>query len=76
MKIKQAQEIRVGDQLLETDGFLLDVITVKQISPKTVELSIASDFSSNSSHWATNGGQKQRYSITTLLYVHEKGDSQ
>ena len=46
-----ANQIKVGTQLAESDGLLLDVTEIDKETPKTITVRLCSDFSSFKSHW-------------------------
>ena len=71
--IIKAENIRVGSQLAESDGFLWDVVEIVKETPKTVTVRLCSDFSSFSSHWAvkldgTPGGIVKTFRKSSRLY--------
>lgn len=72
MTIK-ANEIKVGTQLAEADGFLFEVVEVVKETPKTITVRLCSDFSSISAHWKTKkdgtpGGVLKTFHKSSTLY--------
>lgn len=70
--ILSASEIKVGTQLAESDGFLLDVVEIVKETPKTITVRLCSDFSSFKSLWTikpdgTKGGAIRTFRKTTKL---------
>lgn len=66
--IIKAEQIKVGSQLAEADGYLFDVIEIVKETPKTITVRLASDFSMIRSHWAVNGGVLKTFRKSSLLY--------
>ena len=71
--IIKASEIRVGTQLSEADGFLLEVVEIVNETSKTIKVRLCSDFSSIPEHWTkkpdgTRGGVLKTFRKTTKLY--------
>ena len=71
--IIKANEIKVGTQLAEADGFLFDVVEIVKETPKTITVRLCSDFSSIPTHWTTKpdgtpGGVLKTFRKTTKLY--------
>lgn len=72
--IIKADQIKVGTQLAEADGFLWDVVEIIKETPKTITIRICSDFSSFESHWTTKrdgtpGGIIKTFRKTSKLYA-------
>jgi hypothetical protein len=73
MAIIKANEIKVGTQLAESDGFLWIVEEIVKETAKTITVRICSDFSSFENHWTvkrdgTKGGLLKSFRKTTRLY--------
>ena len=51
MNIIKAEQIKIGTQLAEADGFLWDVVEIIKETPKTITVRLCSDFSSFQQHW-------------------------
>lgn len=71
--IIKANEIKVGTQLAEADGFLFDVVEIVKETSKTITVRLCSDFSSIPAHWTTKpdgtpGGVLKTFRKTTKLY--------
>lgn len=71
--IIKANEIKVGTQLAESDGFLWTVAEIVKQTEKTITVRICSDFSSFEKHWTikrdgTKGGLIKTFRKTTQLY--------
>lgn len=71
--IIQANEIQVGTQLAESDGFLWEVVEIIKETPKTIKVRICSDYSSFEDHWkvkkdGTQGGLIKSFRKTTQIY--------
>ena len=71
--IIKAENIRVGTQLAEADGFLFDVAEIVKETPKTITVRLCSDFSSFHNHWTikpdgTPGGIIKTFRKSTRLY--------
>lgn len=64
----QANELKVGSQIAEADGYLFDVIEIVKKTDKTITVRLASDFSSIHTHWAKNGGVLKTFRKNTKLY--------
>ena len=55
----QAEQIKVGTQLAESDGFLWNVVEIVNETPKSITVRLCSDFSSIKSHWTVKpNGEK------------------
>jgi len=67
--IINAEELKVGQQVPENDGFLFEVIEIVKETQKSITVRLASDFSSIKSHWTTNGGVIKTFRKTTKIYV-------
>lgn len=68
-----ANQIKVGTQLAESDGFLFNVVEIIKETPKTITVRLCSDFSSFENHWTikrdgTKGGIIKTFRKTTRLY--------
>lgn len=73
MNIIKAEEIKVGTQLAEADGFLWEVVEIIKETPKTITVRICSDFSSIKNHWTvkpdgTLGGVLKTFHKSSRLY--------
>lgn len=73
MSIITAEQIKVGSQLAEADGFLWDVVEIVKETPKSVTVRICSDFSSFKDHWnikpdGTKGGVIKTFRKSSKLY--------
>lgn len=71
--IIKAQDIKVGTQLAEADGFLWEVAEIVKETPKTITVRLCSDFSSFASHWTakkdgTPAGVLKTFKKSTKLY--------
>ncbi|MCA1025709.1 hypothetical protein LCM23_06365 [Cytobacillus kochii] len=71
--IIEANDIKVGTQLAENDGFLWVVDEIVKETPKTITVRICSDYSSFENHWkikrdGTKGGLIKSFRKTTQLY--------
>ena len=71
--IISANEIKIGTQLAEADGFLFEVVEIVKETPKTITVRLCSDFSSFKSHWTikpdgTPGGVIKTFRKTSKLY--------
>ena len=71
--IIKANEIKVGTQLAEADGFLFDVVEIVKETHKTITVRLCSDFSSIPAHWTikpdgTPGGVLKTFRKSTKLY--------
>ena len=71
--IIKAEQIKVGSQLAESDGFLWDVVEIVKETPKTITVRLCSDFSSFPSHWTikpdkTPGGVLKTFRKSSSLY--------
>lgn len=64
----KAEEIRVGTQLAEADGYLFDVVEIVKETPKTITVRLCSDFSMIRKHWKENGGVLKTFRKSTELY--------
>ena len=49
MNIIKAEQIKIGTQLAEADGFLWDVVEIIKETPKTITVRLCSDFPASSS---------------------------
>lgn len=67
-KFIKAEQLKVGSQLAEADGYLFDVIEIVKETPKTITVRLASDFSMIKNHWAVNGGVVKTFRKKSLLY--------
>ena len=65
MNIIKAEQIKIGTQLAEADGFLWDVVEIIKETPKTITVRLCSDFSSFQQHWTV----KPEYIIKTVKEV-------
>ncbi|MBP3579476.1 MAG: hypothetical protein J6K15_15340 [Lachnospiraceae bacterium] len=68
-----ANQIKVGTQLAEADGFLWDVVEIIKETPKTITVRLCSDFSSIKNHWTvkpdgTPGGVQKTFRKSSRLY--------
>jgi hypothetical protein len=63
-----ANQIKVGTQLAESDGFLFEVTEIVKETAKTITVRLCSDFSSIKQHWTTNGGVLKTFRKTSKLY--------
>ena len=73
MSIITAEQIKVGSQLAEADGFLWEVTEIVKETPKTITVRICSDFSSFKEHWTTKpdgskGGLIKTFRKSSKLY--------
>jgi len=68
MNTLKAEEIRVGTQLAEADGYLFDVVEIVKETPKTITVRLCSDFSMIRKHWKENGGVMKTFRKSTVLY--------
>lgn len=71
--IIKAENIKVGTQLAESDGFLFKVVEIVNETPKTITVRLCSDFSSFKSHWTvkpdgTPGGIIKSFRKSSKLY--------
>lgn len=71
--IIKANDIKVGTQLAEADGFLFDVAEIVKETPKTITVRLCNDFSSFTSHWTikpdgTPGGVLKTFRKSSRLY--------
>lgn len=67
MTIK-ANEIKVGTQLAESDGFLWDVTEIVKETPKTVTVRLNSDYSCMKQHHTGEPGCVKTFRKTSTLY--------
>ena len=51
--IIKADELKVGSQVAESDGFLFDVVEIVKETEKSITVRLCSDFSSIKNHWTT-----------------------
>lgn len=63
-----AQNLKVGDQLAEQDGFLWDVTAILKETEKTITVKLNSDFSSIKQHWTTGPGVQKTFRKGSSLY--------
>lgn len=68
-----ANDIRVGTQLAEADGFLFDVVEIVKETSRTITVRLCSDCSSFKNHWTvkpdgTHGGVIKTFRKSTRLY--------
>ena len=73
MNIIKAEQIKVGTQLAEADGFLWDVVEIVKETPKTITVRLCSDFSSFQQRWTvkrdgTPGGVQKTFYKSSRLY--------
>lgn len=73
MSIITAEQIKVGSQLVEADGFLWEVTEIVKETPKSITVRICSDFSSFKEHWTTKpdgskGGLIKTFRKSSKLY--------
>ena len=73
MSIITAEQIKVGSQLAEADGFLWEVTEIVKETPKSITIRICSDFSSFKEHWTTKpdgskGGLIKTFRKSSKLY--------
>lgn len=71
--IIQAENMKIGSKLAESDGFLWDVCEIVKTTDKTIIVRICSDFSSCEKHWTfkrdgTPGGIIKTFRKATKLY--------
>ena len=71
--IINAENIKVGTQLAEADGFTFEVVEIVRETPKTITVRLCSDFSSIPAHWTTKpdgtaGGVIKTFRKTSKLY--------
>lgn len=66
--IIKAQNIKVGTQLAEADGYLFEVIEIVKETAKTITVRLAQDNSMMKHFWAENGGVIKTFRKTSLLY--------
>lgn len=71
--IIKAENIKVGTQLAEADGFLFKVVQIVKETPKTITVRLCSDFSSIPAHWTTKpdgtpGGVIKKFRKESKLY--------
>ena len=69
----QGNDIRIGTQLAEADGFLFEVIAIVRETPQYKVVKLASDFSSFKSHWRINGGKERRFKKSCRYYGFQPG---
>lgn len=67
IKYINACDLKVGDQLSESDGFLWEVTEIIKETEKTITIRLNSDFSSLKSHWKGNVGVVKRFKKNTSL---------
>lgn len=70
--IIKADQIRVGTQLAEEDGFLFEVVEILEETDEAITVRLCSDFSSVESHWTQKldnspGGLVKTFLKTTQL---------
>lgn len=73
-QIVKAEELTVGMQLPEADGFLFEIVEIVRQTPKTITVRLCSDFSSFPSHWkvgkdGTPAGVLKTFRKSTRLYA-------
>jgi hypothetical protein len=73
MNIIKAEQIKIGTQLAEADGFLWDVVEIIKETPKTITVRLCNDFSSFQQHWTvkpdgTPGGVHKTFRKSSRLY--------
>lgn len=71
--IIKAEELKVGSQVAEADGFLFDVVEIVKETEKSITVRLCSDFSSFKSHWTvkpdgTPGGVLKTFRKSTKIY--------
>lgn len=71
--IIKAEELKVGSQVAEADGFLFDVVEIVKETEKSITVRLCSDFSSLKSHWTvkpdgTQGGVLKTFRKSTKIY--------
>ena len=71
--IINAENIKVGTQLAEADGFTFEVVEIVRETPKTITVRLCSDFSSIPAHWTTKpdgtpGGVLKTFRKSSKLY--------
>lgn len=69
----KADELKVGSQVAESDGFLFDVVEIVKETEKTITVRLCSDFSSIKNHWTTKpdgtqGGILKTFRKSTKIY--------
>lgn len=67
--IINANELKVGMEIPEADGFLFEVIEIVKQTEKSITVRLASDFSSIKIHSKVNGGVLKTFRKTTKLYT-------
>lgn len=73
MNIIKAEQIKIGTQLAEADGFLWDVVEIIKETSRTITVRLCSDFSSFQQHWTvkpdgTPGGVHKTFRKSSRLY--------
>ena len=73
MNIITAEQIKIGTQLAEADGFLFEVKEIVKETPKTITVRLCSDFSSIKNLWTikpdgTPGGVLKTFRKSSRLY--------
>lgn len=71
--IIKADELKVGSQIAESDGFLFDVVEIVKETEKSITVRLCSDFSSIKNHWTTKpdgtkGGILKTFRKSTKIY--------
>lgn len=71
--IIKAEEIKIGTQLAEADGYVFDVVEIVKETPKTITVRLCSDFSNFENHWkikrdGTPGGVIKTFRKSSKLY--------
>ncbi|WP_088186410.1 hypothetical protein [Desulfosporosinus sp. FKA] len=57
----KAQDLKVGDQLAEDDGFLWDVTEIIDETKTSITVRLNSDFSSFKDHWKSGPGSLKTF---------------
>lgn len=63
-----AQNLKIGDQLADQDGFLFDVTEIIKETEDTITVKLNSDFSSFKDHWTTGNGITKTFHKNSYLY--------
>lgn len=71
--IIKAEELKVGSQVAEADGFLFNVVEIVKETEKSITVRLCSDFSSIPAHWTikkdgTPGGVLKTFRKSTRIY--------
>jgi len=69
MNIIKADQITVGCQLAEKDGFLWDVTEIVKETAKTITVKIHSDFSNYKEHWNSGAGLEKTFNKKSRMYA-------